>query len=279
MRFTKNTILVPVNFSDYANKALKAAIDIAVKWKSKLVLFHVVNIPDYAGLDLQARSVFTESVKETVLQKMKDLSFKAFDQGINIDIEVAYGQPGLEILKYIKEENIGLVVLGAKSYKKMDEMLGGSSMERLLRYSVCPILTVRGDVAATDVKDIVYATDLGYSQPFILSELKKIQEVFGAKLHVLKVNTKDNWKSDEELEKQFLKFNQLHDLKNYVFKITNSETIEQGILHYYKTIDAKMIAMPTHSLIDKSADVKNYFITERIFLDNPTLFWSCINDH
>lgn len=279
MRFTKNTILVPVNFSDYANKALKVAIDIAVKWKSKLVLFHVVNIPDYEGLDVQARSVFTESVKETVLQKMKDLSFKAFDQGIKIDIEIAYGQPGPEILKFIKEENIGLVVLGAKSYKKMDEMLGGSAMERLLRYSMCPILTVRGEVAATDVKDIVYATDLGYSQPFILTELKRIQEVFGAKLHVLKVNTKESWKSDEELEKQFLKFNQLHDLKNYVFKITNSETVEQGILHYCQTIDAKMIAMPTHSLIDKSADVKNYFITERIFLDNPTLFWSCINDH
>lgn len=279
MRFTKNTILVPVNFSDYANKALKAATDIATKWKAKLILFHVVNVPDYEGLDQQARSVYIESVKETVLQKMKDLSFKAFDKGLNVDIEIAYGQPGPEILKYIKEHNIGLVVLGSKSYQKMDEMLGGSAMERLLRYSKCPILTVKEEVGINEVKDIVFATDLGYSQPFILQELKKMQEVFGAKLHILKVNTKDNWKSDDELEKQFVKFNQLHDLKNYVFKIANSETVEEGILHYYKSVDAQMVAMPTHSLIDQSTDVKNYFITERIFLDNPSLFWSCINDH
>ncbi len=279
MRFTKNTILVPINFTDYANNALTTAIDIAVKWKSKLVLFHVINIPDYEGLDKQARQVFTESVKEIVLQKMKDVSFKAFDKGVKIEIEMTYGQPGPEILNYIREENVGLVVLGSKSYQKMDQMLGGSAMERLLRYSICPVLTVKEDVALSEVKDIVYATDLGYSQPFILTELKKIQDVFGAKLHILKVNTKENWKSDEELEKQFLKFNQLHDLKNYVFKITNSETVEEGILHYYKSVDAKMIAMPTHSLIDQSTDVKNYFITERIFLDNPSLFWSCINDH
>ncbi|MTI40446.1 universal stress protein [Fulvivirga lutimaris] len=279
MRYTKNIILVPVNFSEYANRALKTAIDIAVKWKSKLVLYHVINIPDYSGLDEQARSVFTESVKETVLQKMKDLSFNAFDQGIKIDIEMAYGQPGPEILKYIKDENVGLVVLGSKSYKKMDEMLGGSAMERLLRYSMCPILTVKKEVALNDIKDIVYATDLGYSQPFILTELKKLQEVFGAKLHVLKVNTKDNWKSDEELEKQFVKFNQLHDLKNYEFKISNSETVEEGILHYYKSVNAQMVAMPTHSLVDASTDVRNYFITERIFLDNPSMFWSCINAH
>ena len=279
MRYTKNTILVPINFSDYASKALTTAMDIAIKWKSKLVLFHVINIPDYNGLDKETKSVFAESVKETVLQNMKDLSFKAFDQGINIVIEIAHGQPGPEILKYIKEENVGLVVLGSKPYDKMDQMLGGSAMERLLRYSVCPILTVKEEVALSVVKDIVYATDLGYSQPYILTELKKMQDVFGAKLHILKVNTKEDWKSDEELEKQFIKFNQLHDFSNYVFKITNSETVEEGILHYYKSVGAKMVAMPTHSLIDKSTDSKGYFVTEKVFLDHPSLFWSCINDH
>jgi nucleotide-binding universal stress UspA family protein len=279
MKYTKNVILVPTNFSEHAIKSLDMAIDIAKKWNAKLIIAHVIDLPEYEGFDETVKALYEKDIKDSALQLLKGLSFKAYDRGVTTGIEVIVGKAGPEILKYIKEENVGLVVLGSKSYKKMDEMLAGSSMERIIRHSTCPVLTIKEPRDIKEIKDIVFATDLGLTQAYITTELKRIQEISGAKLHILKVNTKKNWKSDDELEKQLVAFNKIHELENYVFKVSNNENTEEGIIHYCKSIGPNILAMPIHGLIDRDTHLNNYFITERILLNNPSIFWSCINSN
>jgi nucleotide-binding universal stress UspA family protein len=277
MKIAKNKIIVPIDFSDHAYKAVEIATEIANAWNAQLILLHVIDIPTYEGVDDKLNQVFLQSVKTEAKNRLD----KWAEQGSNkqASTKILMGHVGVELLQFIKKENVALVVLGSKLYKQMDEMLAGSALERILRHAQCPVLTVKESKKISDIKNIVFATDFKSTHTLITTQLKRIQELSGATIHILKVNTRENWQNDEEAEKQMSDFNDIHNFKNFHFHVSNSETIEAGIIHYYQFIYADMIAMSIHSLNEVAVSAGNYFITEKVLQNMPSLLWTCIQGH
>ncbi|MBL3655921.1 universal stress protein [Fulvivirga sediminis] len=278
MKSKFNTILVPVNFSDYAAHAMDLAIEIAQKRSSKILLLHVINVPDYRGVVEGVKVNFLDSVRYVTSQHLDGLVDKAKDHGIEASYTVVAGLPGAEIVKFAREKQVSLIVLGSKDYKHMDEMLGGSATERIVRYTDCPVITAKAPIHLASVKNVVFATDLKTTHTFITSELKSLIALTGANLHILKVNTRETWMPDVQIEKQLKAFNDIHGFENFTFKVCNSETIEDGIVHYYENIGAEAVAMSIHSLYHHNSRSSNYFITEKVLQSGPGLLWTCANE-
>ena len=53
------------------------------------------------------------------------------------------GAPFLEIIRYAKENDVDLIVLGTHGRSGLAHVLLGSVAERVVRKSPCPVLTVR----------------------------------------------------------------------------------------------------------------------------------------
>src|SRR5207302_3469836 len=53
------------------------------------------------------------------------------------------GSPFVEIVRYAKEQNIDLIVLGTHGRGPIAHMLLGSVAEKVVRKAPCPVLTVR----------------------------------------------------------------------------------------------------------------------------------------
>lgn len=53
------------------------------------------------------------------------------------------GRPFLEIIRYAKEQQIDLIVLGTHGRGVLSHVLIGSVTERVVRKAPCPVLTVR----------------------------------------------------------------------------------------------------------------------------------------
>ncbi|UII25582.1 universal stress protein [Fulvivirga maritima] len=278
MKSKFNTILVPVNFSDYAAHAMDLAIEIAKRKNSKILLLHVINVPDYRGVVEGVKINFLDSVRFVTSQHLDGLVSKAKDHGVEASHTMVAGLPGAEIVKFAREKQVSLIVLGSKDYKQMDEMLGGSATERIVRYTDCPVITVKAPIELATVNNIVFATDLKTTHTFITFELKKLIELTGAKLHILKVNTRETWMPDVEIERQLKTFNEIHRFENFTFKVCNSETIEDGIVHYYEKVGAEAVAMSIHSLYHQPSRSSNYFITEKVLQSGPGMLWTCANE-
>jgi len=273
MKERNNEILVPVNFTDRSDKGIEIAMDIAKSWNATVTFMHVISLPQYEGLQ-DEQNKFVSVLKENVEKKLEELRNKYKSLSIKTNSKVVVGKALPEILKYIKSANVRLVVLGSKQYKNMEEMLEGTTTERMIRFATAPVLTIKEGYDITQVSDIVFASDLGSTNVNVTKELSDLQDVTNAKLHLIKVNTKDDWITDEEAKKKLDEFNKVHELKNVAFKTINADSVEKGILDYAKNIGADIVAMSTHSMNKMPVGINKYFITEKVLQSMPKLIWT-----
>ncbi|MTI22203.1 universal stress protein [Fulvivirga sp. RKSG066] len=276
MNQKKNQIVVPVNFSDSSEKGIEIAADIATKWNSQITFLHIIDLPEYAGIDSEMVENYLDAIRLVVEEKIDEIKRRFISTDLKVTSEVIVGKSSLEILNYAKEKNSRLIVLGARKYEKMEQLLEGSNAERITRYAPCPVLTIKEAFDITQVDDIVFATDLKSTSMYVTQELKNLQQITGANLHLVKVNTQNDWLTDKQAAKEMKRFNEVHEFEKFKFANTNAETIEDGILNYADTVDAGMIAMSTHGLDKVPVELNNRFITERVMQSSPRLVWTCI---
>ena len=139
-------ILVPTDFSDSARHALTYGISFAREYEAELLLLHVVEtVPVGYASDLfpvPMAEVFQEmsGYARTELGKLAD---EARGKGVRVREEVAQGKPSAEIARVAEEQQVDMIVLGTHGKGMLDKAIFGSTTERVVRRSPCPVLTVR----------------------------------------------------------------------------------------------------------------------------------------
>lgn len=138
------TILVPIDFSETANKALVYAIRMADQFGSKIVLLNVVEpvaTPDFAYHPLMLE---TDKAKKLAKGKLEELSRRARIPSRMLDrVLVRYGSPFAEITSAARTLKVDLIILTTHGYTGLKHVFMGSTAERVVRHAPCPVLTVR----------------------------------------------------------------------------------------------------------------------------------------
>jgi nucleotide-binding universal stress UspA family protein len=63
--------------------------------------------------------------------------------GINVKTAIRTGVAFVEILDYVKTENIDLIVMGTRGRGGLEHIIIGGVAEKVLRKAPCPVLTIR----------------------------------------------------------------------------------------------------------------------------------------
>jgi len=143
-------ILVPTDFSDYSDKALRQALDIAKEYKAKVYVLHVIHekmsdrIDDY-GLtypsyvkDMEAKMV--EGAKQKLRQQIDKFPQAKELEGFN---EVVIGNASEAILEEETSKGIDLIVIASLGRTGMAKYLIGSVARNVLKGSRCPVLLTK----------------------------------------------------------------------------------------------------------------------------------------
>jgi len=248
-----NKILVPTDFSKQAGYALDAAVDIARKNGSEILLLHVIEgfssgsfstmggVPD----DLN-EEVFMAKLLEKGKAELDKLAGKEGYAGAQIHTKVQIGNAFTHISKDILENDADLVVMGSQGTSGYEEAFIGSNTEKVVRHANCPVITIKNPVDFAQVNDIAFAADFRDKESNVITSIKTIQEALGAKLHLVKVDTPRNFESSRSINQRIQKFVKTHQLENYTISIYNEYSEEDGIIYFAEDIDADMIALATH---------------------------------
>jgi nucleotide-binding universal stress UspA family protein len=139
-------ILFTTDFSEGAAHALSYAVDVAKTYGAKLYLLHVVHdITLSPGMHIphgSANTMYTE-LDTSAKKALEKLCITTCEDFKNTEESVVRGIPYEEILKFATEKGINLIVIGTHGRKGLDRVLFGSTAERVVRNSSCPVLTVR----------------------------------------------------------------------------------------------------------------------------------------
>jgi len=136
-------ILVPTDFSDYSKQAIAYACELARRFAAELQLLHVATPPALPMPYVGTVSDQTFHPEETAKKALEELDDPEFDQVSRIDRVVRVGTPFVEIVRYAKENDIDLIVMGTHGRTGLVHALIGSVAERVVRKAPCPVLTVR----------------------------------------------------------------------------------------------------------------------------------------
>lgn len=245
-------ILVPTDFSEQAENALEVAYNIAKKANSELTLLHVIedttvtSVHYTADLELSnmENKLFMVRMVEKAKKNIAALNEKYGD--IEIKTQIRIGNPYHNIKDYINESVVDFVVMGTKGSTGLEEFIMGSNAEKVVRHAKCPVLTIHKKATNFEFKDIVYATGLELKDEYCITILKQIQDVYGAKIHLVRVNTPNNFESDRTSLPALKKVAEKCGLSNYDVHVYNEASEEEGIIYFAEHINADMIAMATH---------------------------------
>ncbi|CAD5292813.1 MULTISPECIES: universal stress protein [unclassified Imperialibacter] len=245
-------ILVPTDFSKEATFALESAYPLAQKKGAEIVLVNVIEDPhDYsfntmgiAGYSPEENIYIVQLIRKTE-ERLKALVADPAYAGVSMSFEVKIGKTFDKIFEVIERLNPDLVVMGSSGSSGLDEVFVGSNAEKLSRFSSVPVITVKARRDLVNIKNIVYASDLREEQGIIMNDLKALQKLYGAKLHILKV-FEPVWVNDQEVKERIQKFADYYKLENYTVNTFHDPDEAEGILLFAGQNNADLIAMATH---------------------------------
>lgn len=146
-------ILFATDFSDYAQRAKLIAQEFCARFKAEMHLLHVIHdlaveVPEFAmGLSFpgfvenvggQRRDLKAEALLS--LEREVDASWRQLHPVV---LNVRFGKPFIEIIKYSREHDIDMIVVGSHGRSGLTHMVLGSVAEKVVRKAPCPVLTMR----------------------------------------------------------------------------------------------------------------------------------------
>ena len=146
--FTVSSILVPTDFSENAGQALAFAKEIARGTQAALHIIHVVEPVVYPADWSYAQVGFADIEQELQENAEKELAAMADtlrSDGFNVVTSVRRGRASDEICQYAADNGISILAIGTHGRSGLEHFLFGSTTERVLRKSPCPVLSVRLD--------------------------------------------------------------------------------------------------------------------------------------
>lgn len=136
-----DTVVVGYDGSPQAKKALEKARKIAEKFGSKIYVVHVIDTAVLSLSDMFASPSVIASLKEKAEQLIKE-ALSAVGPGA--EGRVLEGDPAHEIIKFAREVNASLIILGARGLSTIRRILMGSVSSRVVQESPIDVLIVKG---------------------------------------------------------------------------------------------------------------------------------------
>jgi nucleotide-binding universal stress UspA family protein len=166
-------IVCPVDFSDASHRALKNAIVLSKKFDAELTILNVFTPVNYFSVRFQVNNERENKILKKQLEDEFNSFLEKFDLSqIKYSKVIAEGESHKEILKFIKENNIDLLLIGTTGKTNLSRLLMGSVTEKVTREVPCDFVTTK----AKDITEEYFESNLASLESIINSAKDSISE-------------------------------------------------------------------------------------------------------
>lgn len=139
--FYKN-IVVATDGTEFVKKAISFALDIAEMSGAKV---HGIYVTDITAISPTSTEwvLVSENLKMESESALSYIRERAMERNIEVELVNTEGNPANEVLKYAKNVNADMIIVGATGKKTVERILLGSVSEKIVRHSEIPVLVVR----------------------------------------------------------------------------------------------------------------------------------------
>lgn len=244
-------IIVPVDFSNHSQFALKSAALLAKKNNATLYALHMLDMQEMSLSEsevyLHEKTLFFLKLAE---KRFQDFLKKDYLKDVKVVPIIKHYKVFKEVDAVAKEVNADLIIMGSHGASGFKEFFIGSNTQKVIRHANVPVLVIKNEMANVDFTDVVVASDFSEESIPAFQKMLKTLEPMNAKKHIVYVNPPfDSFKTTPEMDALadnfLLKLEGNTDRKINVHFVC-ARTIMQGILDFSNSVGADLIAVITH---------------------------------
>ena len=145
-------VLVPIDFSATADRALAYAIALAQQLQARLTLLHVLDMTPLAMGDMDTgMPVSALDALETEAQHLLQASLERVQRaGLQGESLLVQGTPTQTIVDTAGEQGVDLILMGTHGRTGLAHVFLGSVAEHVVRQAPCPVLVMRKTIDVLD---------------------------------------------------------------------------------------------------------------------------------
>jgi universal stress protein A len=146
--FAPRRILVPTDFSDYSDEALKQALELARQFHAKVYLMHVTEPVRQCGGDYcldTSTFMQAESAENIRVEEMMEKELNKFSEYRDVEIisDIREGETVEEILHEQEERGVDLIVMPSHAKKGFLDRVMKHVSGKVMEEAKTPVLFVR----------------------------------------------------------------------------------------------------------------------------------------
>jgi len=244
-------ILIPIDFSEHSEYALKVAATLAKKHQASLVVLHMMGLSEAVLTKDESQEMF-EAIYYMKLAEKRFEAFLDHDylKDIPMETTVQNYKDFHEINEVAKEFDADLIVMGSHGASGIKEVFVGSNTEKVVRTSEIPVLVVKNSLKHFQMEKVVFACDfnLDFIEPFkkAWNFFKKLETEF----QVVFINTPEKFLSHQEMEERastFILESGINDKDVFESVVYYCDyRLEHGIYSFCNASYADLVVIPTH---------------------------------
>lgn len=240
-------ILVPIDFSDYADNAVKYAIAMANTMPASLHLCHAINVPEINPMGGIVAYPLEDYRK---IKEDSDISLQQYIEKLKVNnLPITYSSE-LGTVQQIVEDlakklRADMVVMGMAGAGKLAHIIFGSNSLAMIERSSLPILLVPKNATFTGLQKVAFATDLTASDLNSIQKLAHLFYTFNTDILLTHVNVDENKKEQHQTKiDRFI--NDVICKVNYskiYYRQVEEQDIDKGLSWLTKNAQIDMLAM------------------------------------
>ena len=183
-------MLFATDFSACADRAMGYALSLAGAWKADLSVVTVLEL--YPGMDpdYTVNKMYLDHLRAEADRQLVAVQARAKAAGQPVTTRIEVGIPSRALQTVAQMIGADLLVVGTHGRTGLDHVLVGSTAERVVRVSPCPVLAVKADKdgageAATTIERIVVPIDLSTCSLDALEYAVQFAKPLGATITIL----------------------------------------------------------------------------------------------
>lgn len=251
------TILVPTDYSENANHALRFAIRASETSDLRLIVFHWIEIliptstPTHIYKDLYDKELaeklaeLQEHTQNTLGNDTKNVS----------QIDIAYvikdaSSLTVALAETVAELNVDLIVMGTRGASGLKKIFLGSNTTNVIDEVPAPVMAIPSGYPIGPIDKIGYATDLKDVVGEV-GELVKFAQLFRASIEIFHVYPSfPQWMevTEENVERLSLQLHERYPGQQFVIRVIQTykeNDVLNGIETYVKSYKPDVLAMFT----------------------------------
>ena len=138
-------ILVPFDFSPFANLAFEKAKEIAKKFDSKITLLSVIGSDiDTSGMDWERAQEAHDEEEFNVTAELNKIKESSSDKDLDVSVNLVHDpSPSEGIISFAKSNKIDLIIMGSHGRSGVKKLVLGSVASKVVAKSENPVLIVK----------------------------------------------------------------------------------------------------------------------------------------